>query len=440
MTLLAVGLGLFGRPNQTYRLANGTEISFISLTRGPNNLCFPGGAWDRLRYRFGFTNAVGFGWLKLGAVRPLEDVWRYADGAVAHPDKGVVWLRLRGGTNGPVLPAAGGRAFFDLRATLSDGQTGEWEMRPNRIAIRLLATAQPEAVTAWDFSSYPRRGRDLEFKLYGRDRTGGWEVLARFTAANPYPSAYPAWVAHAPPVAKTNGELVVSLIELTSGVEPIRALKLEPRPFTRARFIVLENGKPTEAWRPDWKVVATDATGNEGDFAIIDGGATNGAVYLEMQGTSLNPSEAWRLKLRFARECEGDPRRVWTSPALPVRYGSLLPATVITNFLGGALRVDGLPHDTIRIKLTPMPSQTRLQLIAIEDDRGRRLEGAGGSFHDDGFDAQWTIPPGARAIRLTLGLAETRDFEFLARPKGETTAGPALGNAPDGRSPVAPGR
>ena len=44
---------------QTIRLANGTELSFITISHGPTNLCFPGGILDKLIYRFGPANGNG---------------------------------------------------------------------------------------------------------------------------------------------------------------------------------------------------------------------------------------------------------------------------------------------------------------------------------------------------------------------------------------------
>ena len=57
-----------------------------------------------------------------------------------------------------------------------------------------------------------------------------------------------------------------------------------------------------------------------------------------------------------------------------------------------------------------------MRLIGIEDDRGNPLEHAGGSFGDYEFDGQWNIFPGIESIRIRIGLAEMRHFEFLARP------------------------
>jgi len=45
------------------------------------------------------------------------------------------------------------------------------------------------------------------------------------------------------------------------------------------------------------------------------------------------------------------------------------------------------------------------------------LEHLGGTFGDYEFAGQWKISPGTEWIKIKIGLAEMRDFEFLARPE-----------------------
>ena len=160
---------------------------------------------------------------------------------------------------------------------------------------------------------------------------------------------------------------------------------------------------------------ATDTTGNEGDFGVINYAQTNGVISYDAEGTSLNPSEVWRLRMGFVRQKDFAPDQVWTSPDLPIRNGGLLPAILTTNLQSCQLLVE-LKGYTVRAKLNPKPKDARLRLIQIVDNRGTPLEHLGGSFGDYEFDGQWRVSPGAESIKIRIGLAEIRHFEFLAQP------------------------
>src|SRR5207247_2505557 len=101
---------------------------------------------------------------------------------------------------------------------------------------------------------------------------------------------------------------------------------------------------------------------------------------------------------------------------LPARNGVLLPANLTTNFVSSQLTVTCSGRNSIRVKLNPKQKDARLRLVRIVDNRGDPLEQAGGSFGDYEFDAQWKIPTFVESIKLTVGLAEMRHFEFLAQP------------------------
>src|SRR5262245_46063307 len=102
---LVVYLAFLSCRNQTVRLPNGSELSFITMSRGPTNTCFPGGVWDRLKYDLLPAKGLTIGRFKIAPVPPLVDVAHYVeDGRLAFPNKAVVWIRHRGGTNVAPLP------------------------------------------------------------------------------------------------------------------------------------------------------------------------------------------------------------------------------------------------------------------------------------------------------------------------------------------------
>src|SRR5439155_12316159 len=137
------------------------------------------------------------------------------DGRLAFPNKAVVSIRHRGGTNAPPLPVAEDKTFYDIRATIADEKGEEWEMRPNMMALPSLSQNLLNGISSWNFPSYPRRGRALNFRIYGRNSSDQWDALAEFKMPNPTPGPHPVWKPMALPVTRTNGDIEVSLVELT---------------------------------------------------------------------------------------------------------------------------------------------------------------------------------------------------------------------------------
>ncbi|HKS37661.1 MAG TPA: hypothetical protein VJW76_10760 [Verrucomicrobiae bacterium] len=415
VALLIVFVVMVTERTQSVRLSNGTELSFVAMTRGPTNMCFPGGLWERLKYRLLPAKGIGSGRFHIAPVAPLVDVAHYVeDGRLAFPNKAVVWIRHRGGTNAAPLPVEEGKTFYDLRATIADEKGEEWEMRPTEMPVRTSSQNILNDISRWRFPAFPRRGRVLTFRIYARNSSDQWDTLAEFKMRNPTPGPYPVWQPMTLPATRTSGDLEVSLVELLSGIKTIQWLPGQ-RPFTTARFKVEHNGRPTEAWLPD-RMEATDATGNEAEFPIINYAATNGVISYDAQGTSLSPSEVWRLRMRFLRQKDFAPDQMWTSPDLPVGNGVLLPANLTTNFRSGQLTVKCSAGNTIDLKLMPQPKDARVRLVGIVDNRGNKVEHTSGGFGDYSFNAQWKIPPSSESIRITIGLAEMRHFEFLALP------------------------
>jgi hypothetical protein len=253
--------------------------------------------------------------------------------------------------------------------------------------------------------------------LYARNNLDGWDTLADFKFPNPCPGPYPVWKASRLPITQKSNDLEISLVGLVSGVKAIQ-YHLGDRSFTRATFEVTEHGQTTEAWLPD-QMKATDATGNEPWIPIADYRATNRLVTWEIQGASLSPTEVWQLRMRFFKEGDVASDPIWTSPKLVVQGGVLGDVNLKTNVQSYQIALECEQshfRDTIRLKLDPVPKETRLSSPDIVDDQGRPVKYKSGSLSDSGFDAQWKIPEGAKWIQLKVRLADTRTFEFMAQP------------------------
>jgi len=160
---------------------------------------------------------------------------------------------------------------------------------------------------------------------------------------------------------------------------------------------------------------ATDATGNEGSFQIIDYGITNGLAFYDAQATSLSPSEVWRLKMRFTHVKDLPATRLWTSPPLPVQQTTSKPFTVTSNFQAYEVGVE-YDHGMLELKLNPAPTNAQLRLVDILDNKGRSIERLGGSADQDGFLSRLSIPRDTESIAVTISLCESVEFEFLAQP------------------------
>ena len=177
---LVASVALISGRTQTVRLPNGTELSFVTMSRGPTNICFPGGVWDRLKYRLLPAKGISIGRLKIAPVAPLLAVAHYVeDGRLAFPNKAVVWIRHRGGTNAPPLPVEEHKTFYDLRATMADEQREEWEM--SSMVCASLTSGSP--VLGRGRPTYSGRGMCAGTCRMG-DIRPGWSKVAMVCESN----------------------------------------------------------------------------------------------------------------------------------------------------------------------------------------------------------------------------------------------------------------
>lgn len=401
------------------RLANGMQLSLLGVTHGTNHTLFPGGRLDELIYRMTSAKGIQFGPLNIKPAAPLADnPWRSQDGSIKFPNKAVIWIGHHGPTNLALLPAPEDDWFKEIRATLADETGEEWETRqPGFGQSRRTNARGLGGVTAWSFSAFPRRGKSLQFKLYARNASNTWDTLADFPLVNPTPGPYPVWAAPALPVAQTNGNLVVSLVELVSGKKTVPYYPGD-RAFTTAVFEVKENGEVASTWLPD-RMEATDATGNEPWVPMVNYSATNNRVFYEMQVVNLSPTEVWRLKTRFVNAGDKAIAQVWTSPQMEVENGVVSHFDLKTNWHESVLtlKTSNYPFpENLNLDLYPLPTNSVLRLAEFVDDQGRNVTYQAGGFSDSGFEAHWQIPAGAQWVQVSIRLVETRQVEFLAQP------------------------
>lgn len=336
----------------------------------------------------------------------------------------VFWLERRGNgptTGAPQLVLCDGSGFGTSGgySKMSMGGPGNW-------------------VEGWAFDYFPRRARTFTLRIYepGKQYPEA-KLIGEFTVKNPKPGKYPVWTAPGPPVTAHEGDMAVTLVDLTAGVGR-GANKWKPAPnptvaMTRAGFRVERNGQPTKEWKPV-SVEASDATGNLMD-GIWGTGRERGMEYAELQ-PSLWPAEGgWRLKVGFTQRSNFVASELWT---LRVPIPDANPTNLVhTNLQGAVLKYAGQARRSslsgdhqFRFRLTPPRPEYRLTLVKALDDQGREAKEVG-SFESP---IQWTfaleVDMNATSLDLTVALHRTRYFDFLVRTDVIPTNSPAMGCRP----------
>lgn len=280
----------------------------------------------------------------------------------------------------------------------------------------------------WAFESWPRRERTFTLRVYEQGtRDPDANPIGEFTVRNPTPGKYPVWTAPEPPLTAREGELSVTLFDLTAGVgRGANKWKPAPNPTvsqTRAGFRVERDGRPTKEWGIA-SVEASDATGN-----VIDGiwGTSPGpdAEYVELQPHLWPAEQAWKLRVGFSQRSNFVASELWTLRDLPLPATNLANTVVTqTNLQGALLQYTGPGRGSwltcnhrFNFRITPSRPDYRLTLVNAVDDHGREAT-VGGSFESPGdWEFGLRVNTNATSLDLTLALHQTRYVEFLVRPR-----------------------
>ena len=286
--------------------------------------------------------------------------------------------------------------------------------------------APNNTIEGWAFEAWPRRERTFTVRVYERGkRYGDATLLGEFTVRNPRPDHYPVWTAPALPLTASNGDLSVTLFDLTAGVGH-GSLKWKPAlnptvSETRAGFRIERNGRPTKEWGIV-NVEVSDATGNL-ISRLWSTSSEPDAEFAELSPHLWPAEAAWKLRVGLARRRDFSPDELWTIRDIPLSTTNRV--VLQTNLQGkllqliGQERLTGLRGDHhFNFRVTPAGSDYRLTLIRALGDRGGQGEAAG-SYESQ---REWTfaleISTNATSlVELTVALHRTRYFEFLARPQ-----------------------
>ncbi|MBI4663954.1 MAG: hypothetical protein HY735_34585 [Verrucomicrobia bacterium] len=283
-------------------------------------------------------------------------------------------------------------------------------------------------VEGWNYDYWPRRERTFTLRIYERGlQYPDARLIGEFTVRNPTPDNYPEWHAAPLPQTASEGDLSVTLFDLTAGVGR-GSNKWNPAPNptvsqTRAGFHVERNGQTTREWGIV-SVEASDATGN----MITDLWSTSSepdAEFAELQPHPWPAESAWKLRVGFSQRSSFVTSELWTlrgvSLSGPDATDSALRQTNLegaTLQYTGQARRSGLGGDHhFNFRVTPSRPDYRMTLVKAVDDRGQeaKLE----TWFDSRSECTFALraQTNAMSLDLTLALHRTRYVDFLARPE-----------------------
>lgn len=289
----------------------------------------------------------------------------------------------------------------------------------------------------WAFESWPRRGRTFTLRVYEQGKQyPDAKSVGEFAVRNPTPGKYPVWTAPAPPVTAREGDLSVTLFDLTAGGgrgankwKPARNATVST---TRAGFHVERNGRPTKEWEIA-SVEASDATSN-----VLAGlrstSQERDAEYAELQPHLWPAEQAWKLRVGLTQRSNFVASELWTLRGVPLPpTGPTNAVAAQTNLQGALLRYTGAPRGVgsagnhrFNFRITPASADYRMTMVRALDDNGGEAT-VDGWFEDPGeWEFELRVNTNATSLDVTVALHQTRYFEFLVRPRIISTneAGP----------------
>jgi hypothetical protein len=296
-------------------------------------------------------------------------------------------------------------------------------------------------INGWTLRAFPRRGKTLHLRYYQfAPTTSNWPPLAAFSIPNPAAGIYPIWSAEAMPLARSDGDLSVTLKSLKSGMckgNPERPAASNEMAVTQAVFQLSGTNRATNWWRPV-SVEISDATGNlwtpyanaystrhEGDADVF---SFDGALW---------PGEsAWKLRFEFSRIADFDDDELFSFTGINVPGATqVITLDNSTNLAGSKLQLIAISGESaeqpgnlkwstvkqrvnVSIRIDPLPPDRRLTLVRMTDESGREVP------VDDAPDwnspekiYSFQTPEGAKQLNFTFAFHRSRFVEFTAKPE-----------------------
>lgn len=296
---------------------------------------------------------------------------------------------------------------------------------------------------AWRLHAFPRRGSNLTLRFFYPDLLGRWATAAVMTVPNPARGPFEQWTPGTLPLAQTNGDLVVSLVEFDSGGAQLRTRESlsafwKNLPATHCAFTLQHSGGKATPWKVR-SLQISDATGNrwkQHDLVSWAEGRPGPRLHISMLGALWESESAWDLRVELSRTNGFEPAELLTLTNVPVPQADELielrqPHLVneldleVVAIAGAGAELDQ-PHKWLRhdgkmnlaLSMHEERGHKRITLVHVRDDQGRPVP-----FNDrpSGEGRDWAFGieprPGARSLNFTFAVHESRFVEFRARPQ-----------------------
>jgi hypothetical protein len=293
-------------------------------------------------------------------------------------------------------------------------------------------------VAAWELEAFPRRGKRVGLRIYHQD-DGQWLRVAEFYADNPVKGPHPTWQPEALPATRSDGDLVVTLSDLSVGhLRPVWDSMLG---FSQTRIAmgVSRSGQGSADWEPV-SFLIEDATGNRRDdwsFVMFDD--RDGDIGRIMPGM-FNPYETWKLRIGVARKERAEflPEELWMVRGVPFSESSLEKFAVSTNLQGAVLRLvstnssfaTGSDHPMLEVSFTPPREDVKVSFVSAVNEEGHTLTNMLGTAYNRKEGKYYFFETGAqktnpRRLDLTMAVHRLRYFSFITKPSLVTTNQPS---------------
>ena len=297
---------------------------------------------------------------------------------------------------------------------------------------------------AWRLYAFPRRGSNLTLRFFYPERDGRWASAAAMNVPNPAPGPYEQWTPNALPIAQTNGDLIVRLVEFDAGGAQQRQKERVSRlwkglPGTHCAFTLHQAGKKVAPWVAR-SLEVSDATGNrwkQSDFVSWPGDEAEPRLHTSMVGALWASEPAWDLRVELSRTNDFLPEELVTLSNIPVPQPEEMLALHDTHFVNGLdLEVAAIagtkaeltqPHKWFRnegkmnlaLTMHGERGHKRISLVSVRDDRGRPVpfEDRPSTYERREWVFGFQSQPDARSLNFTVAVHESRFVEFRAKPQ-----------------------
>ncbi len=303
-----------------------------------------------------------------------------------------------------------------------------------------------DAAHWFHFEAFPRRALYFALRLYGSND----QVKAEFKLKNPVRGPFPIWQAEPLPTARTNGDLVFTLHEIsaTPAVDP--NLKGAHGLTCRAQVDVSRDGQTVPGWKQE-SLVISDATGNRGAvfFCRLEPVLKVEATLSRTAEAAFDQSEIWRIEhltvpesgattpVRKSRQISqallevlavaGAGRYVWSNDVC-IAARALDPSDRSPSRSGeeggSGYRIDtySVPQPHVVLKILDWQGTERITLRG-QDDQGRSFIGSTlrefpgtPKRTNDLRTCEFDLPEGAKFINLEFIVHHPITVEFFVKP------------------------